>query len=257
MLKVRIIPTLLIKNVGLVKGVKFDSWRRVDTILPAIKVYNMREVDELIVMDIMASQENREPDYETIAEFAEECFVPLTVGGGISSLAHIRNVLLAGADKVCINSAAYENLSLIRDASDRFGAQCIVCGIDFKKLSDGTYSCFSHAGKKDQGIDPIKWARELLQAGAGELIATSIDLDGTMLGYDLKIISEISNEVSIPVIASGGAGNYQHMLEAIKNAGASAVAAASIYHFTQQTPLEAKRFLESHGIPVRKYRIVK
>lgn len=255
MLKVRVIPTLLVKNVGLVKGVRFDSWRRVDTILPAIKVYNMREVDELIVLDIMASKENRDPDYEGIAEFSEECFVPLTVGGGISNLDHIRKVLLAGADKVCINSAAFSNINLIREASDKYGSQCIVASIDFKRAEDGKIACFSHSGTKMQNFHPVDWAIAVSEAGAGEIIATSIDQDGTMLGYDLDILGKISAAVKIPVIASGGAGTYQHMLDAITVAGASAVAAASIFHFTQQTPLEAKKFLGSHGIPVRKFRL--
>lgn len=255
MLKIRIIPTLLVKTVGLVKGIRFDSWRRVDTVLPAIKVYNMREVDELIVLDIMASRENREPDYDSISEFSEECFVPLTVGGGISNLDHIRKALLAGADKVCINSAAYDNIDLIREASEKYGSQCIVASIDFKRAEDGKISCYSHSGTRVQKYHPVDWAIAIAEAGAGEIIATSIDLDGTMQGYDLDILKKIVAEVNIPVIASGGAGNYQHMLDAIQKAGVSAVAAASIFHFTQQTPLEAKNFLGKHGIPVRRFRL--
>ncbi|EQA46667.1 putative imidazoleglycerol phosphate synthase, cyclase subunit [Leptospira broomii serovar Hurstbridge str. 5399] len=255
MLKTRIIPTLLLKNVGIVKGVKFDSWRRVDTILPAIKVYNMREVDELIVVDITATSESRELDYESVAEFSEECFVPLTVGGGIKKITDIRKVLLAGADKVCINSAAFDFPELITEASEKFGSQCIVGSIDFGETEPGKYVCYSHSGKVKVDKDPVEWALTLERLGVGELLVTSVDRDGTMTGYDLTMLRKIADAVKIPVIASGGAGNYGHMLGAIKEGHASAVAAASIFHFTQQTPLEAKKFLEANGIPVRKFRV--
>ncbi|TGK09959.1 imidazole glycerol phosphate synthase subunit HisF [Leptospira fletcheri] len=256
MLKVRVIPTLLMKNVGLVKGVRFNSWRRVDTVLPAIKVYNMREVDELIVLDISATREGRDLDYESVSEFSGECFVPLTVGGGIKSVIDIRKALLAGADKVCINSAAYENPKLITEASEKFGSQCIVGSIDFMEESPGHYVCYANSGSKKIDVDPVSWAKELERLGAGELIVTSIDRDGTMTGYDLTILKAISDSVKIPVIASGGAGSYGDMLSAIREGHSSAVAAASIFHFTEQTPLEAKKFLASNGVPVRKFRIL-
>lgn len=251
MLKTRVIPTLLWKDFGLVKGVGFDSWRRVGTVLPAIKVYNTREVDELILVDISATAEERDPDYESVAEFSAECFVPLTVGGGIRSMDHITQLLRAGADKVSINSAAYDCPELIREAASRFGAQCIVASIDARRMPDGSLQCHSKSGAKPTGQHPAQWATELEKQGAGEILITSIDRDGTMLGYDLDLIREVAAAVKIPVIASGGAGNYEHMLQAVRAGGASAVAAASIFHFTQQTPLEAKSHLAAYGIPVR------
>lgn len=252
MLKVRIIPTLLWKNVGLVKGVGFNSWRRVGPVLPAVKVYNSRDVDELILVDITASQENNLPDIDSIADFSVECSVPFTVGGGITELSQILALLHAGADKISINSSAYTNPNLIETAAKRFGAQCIVASVDVKKLEDGTYACLSHSGTVMTNKKPVEWAKELADLGAGEILLTSVDRDGTMLGYDLGLIEKVSSNVDIPVIASGGAGSYQHMIEAVKQAGASAVAAASIFHFTELTPAGAKSALQAAGIPVRK-----
>jgi len=251
MLKYRVIPTLLWKNHGLVKGVAFDSWRRVGTILPAIKVYNIREVDEMIVVDIAATREGREPDYESVEEFSQECFVPLTVGGGIRTLEQIQRLLRVGADKVSIGSAAYADAELVRRAADRFGSQCVVISIDVRIGADGQYECVSESGTKPMSRDPIKWAVEMEKTGAGEILLTSIERDGTMKGYDLDLTRRVADAVSIPVIASGGAGNYEDMYLAISEGRAAAVAAASIFHFTQQTPLEAKRHLEAKGLPVR------
>lgn len=251
MLKTRIIPTLLWKDFGLVKGVGFDSWRRVGSVLPAIKVYNTREVDELILVDITATSEDREPDYESVAEFSSECFVPLTVGGGIRTLEHITQLLRAGADKVCINTASYDTPELIRAASGRFGAQCIVASVDARILPDGSHQCFKHGGTKSAGITPWEWAAKLEALGAGEILLTSIDRDGTMEGYDLDLLQNVTAAVKIPVIVSGGAGNYNHMLQAVRQGGASAVAAASIFHFTQQTPMEAKLFMKKYRANVR------
>lgn len=251
MLKVRVIPILLWKDFGLVKGVAFDSWRRLGSVLPAIKVYNTRDVDELILVDISATNEAREPDYESISEFCAECFVPLTVGGGVSTLDHITKLLHSGADKVSINSEAYSNPNLISSAANRFGCQCIVASIDVRRHGDGSYECFSHSGSKPTGRRPKEWAREVENAGAGEILLTSIDRDGTMKGYDLDLIGEVCSTVKIPVIAAGGAGTYGHMLCAIDSSEASAVAAASIFHFTELTPAGAKRFLAENGIPSR------
>lgn len=250
MLKVRVIPTLLWKNVGLVKGVRFDSWRRVGTIMPAVKVYNNREVDELALLDIEATRENRPPEYAMVEEIAAECFVPLTVGGGIGDIESVRGLLRAGADKVCINTAAYADPGLVRTAADRFGAQCIVIGIDARRDEHGNYECISHSGTRGAGKDPAAWAKEVEAMGAGEILVTSVDRDGTMEGYDLDLVARVAAAVRIPVIASGGAGNYGHMHEAITE-GAAAVAAASIFHFTEQTPREAKRFLKERGVAVR------
>jgi len=251
MLKVRVIPTLLWKQFGLVKGVGFDSWRRVGPVLPAIRVYNQRDVDELILVDIVAQGTGDEPDFESIDDFGQDCFVPLTVGGGITRLDQVQRLLRAGADKVSINSAAYENPALISQIAARFGAQCVVASIDVRADANGGWSCFSHAGRTQAGREVVAWAREVEDRGAGEILLTSIDRDGAMEGYDLPLIEAVANAVRIPVIASGGAGNYGHMIEAVEQAGASAVAAASIFHFTEQTPAEAKAALAAAGIPVR------
>jgi cyclase len=253
MLKVRIIPTLLWKQFGLVKGVGFDSWRRVGPVLPAIKVYNQREVDELILVDIVAHQAVDELDFESIDDFARDCFVPLTVGGGISRIEHVQKLLRAGADKVCINTAAYTSPGLINEIAKRHGVQCVVSSIDVRgDSSGGRWQCYSHAGKLPTGRDVIEWARELEDRGAGELLITSIERDGTFQGYDLALIEAVVQAVGIPVIASGGAGNYQHMIDAVNHAGASAVAAASMFQFTEQTPAGAKSAMQVAGIPVRK-----
>ncbi len=250
MLKVRVIPTLLWKQFGLVKGTSFDSWRRVGPVLPAIKVYNQREVDELVLMDIVAHKLDEDPDFESIDEFGQDCFVPLTVGGGIARIEQVQRLLRAGADKVAVNTAAYARPELVTEIATRHGAQCVVASIDVRK-QDGGWPCFSHAGKQDAGRDVIAWARELEDRGAGEILITSIERDGTMLGYDLPLIEAVVSAVNIPVIASGGAGNYQHMVEAVTQAGASAVAAASMFHFTEQTPAGAKAALAKVGVPVR------
>jgi len=251
MLKVRVIPTLLWKNLGLVKGVGFDSWRRIGPVLPAIKVYNTRDVDELFLVDITATRENAPPDVDSVSDFADECFVPFTVGGGITDLEQVQRLLHAGADKVSVNSAAYTNPQLVSEIAGRFGSQCVVASIDARRHDDGRHECFSHSGTQATGRLVEEWARELADRGAGEILVTSIERDGTMQGYDLALIERISNAVNLPVIASGGAGNYEHMRQAIQEAGASAVAAASIFHFTEQTPAEAKKALIAAGIPVR------
>ncbi len=252
MLKVRVIPTLLWKDFGLVKGVRFDSWRRVGPVLPAIKVYNTRDVDELVLVDITASRKSAAPDYESIRDFSSECFVPLTIGGGITSVDQIQELLRAGADKISINTTAYAKPELIDDGARRFGSQCVVASIDARRMEDGRYLCFSHSGTAATVRRPHEWARELEARGAGEILITSIDQDGTMNGYDLELVARVVNAVNVPVIASGGAGTYEHMRQAIQEAGASAVAAASIFHFTEQTPAEAKKALLATGIPIRK-----
>mgnify|MGYP001444096703 CR=1 FL=1 len=251
MLKTRVIPTLLWKNFGLVKGIGFDSWRGVGSVLPSIKVYNQREVDELILVDIVAHLSNDELDFESINEFGRDCYVPLTVGGGISNIEQVQKLLRVGADKVCVNTAAYTNPKLISDIARRHGSQCIVASIDVKK-NENSWDCYSHAGKEATGKDAIEWAIEMEDRGAGEILLTSIEKDGTMEGYDFKLVEAIMDSVNIPIIASGGAGNYQHMIDAVSKFGANAVAAASMFHFTEQTPLGAKAAMENSGIPVRK-----
>ena len=250
MLKVRVIPTLLWKQFGLVKGVGFDSWRRVGPVLPAVKVYNQREVDELVLVDIVAHQSDDDPDFESIAEFGQDCFVPLTVGGGITRIEQVQRLLRAGADKVAVNTAAYARPDLVSDIASRHGAQCVVASIDVRAQAGG-WICYSHAGKQTTGREVVAWARELEDRGAGEILITSIERDGSMQGYDLTLVEAVVRAVNIPVIASGGAGNYEHMIQAVIQAGASAVAAASIFHFTELTPAGAKAALAAAGIQVR------
>lgn len=253
MLKVRVIPTLLWKQFGLVKGVGFDSWRRVGSVLPAIRVYNQREVDELVLVDIVAHQSDDDLDFESIDEFGQDCFVPLTVGGGITRIAQVQKLLRAGADKISVNTAAYSRPELVSEIAKRHGAQCVVASIDVRNnTAGGGWQCFSQAGRHPTGREVRQWAREIEDRGAGEILITSIERDGTLQGYDLALIEAVVSAVKIPVIASGGAGNYQHMIDAVRNAGASAVAAASIFHFTEQTPAGAKAAMQAAGIPVRR-----
>jgi cyclase len=251
MLKTRIMPTLLHKEVGLVKGVRFDSWRRVGSAMQAVKVYNMREVDELVFLDISATREGREPDYELVDDLADECFMPLTVGGGVRTVEHFERLLKVGADKVAVNTALVERPEIVGEAAETFGSQCVVASIDARRGEDGSLEVVTRSGTAPTGRDPVELALEMQKLGAGEILLTSIDRDGTMEGYDLDAVRAVAAAVTIPVIASGGAGEYRHMAEVILDAGASAVAAASMFHFTEQTPLEAKHYLRSCGVAVR------
>jgi len=252
MLKTRIIPTLLYRDFGLVKGVGFDSWRHVGSLMQSIKVYNMRNVDELIIVDIKATRDGREPDFGWVNDFADDCFMPLTVGGGVSSVDHVGRLLDVGADKVAMNTAAVDNPALINQVASKYGSQCAIVSIDFKRHENGRLEVVTHSGENCRNIELVNFAKIAENQGAGEILITSVDLDGTMKGYDLEAVKAVSDAVSIPVIASGGAGNYGHMLDAIQQGGATAVAAASIFHFTEQTPAEARAHLRQAGIPVRK-----
>lgn len=251
MLKTRIVPTLLFKEVGLVKGVGFDSWRRVGAAMPQVRVYNMREVDELIFLDIAATPAGRRPDFAMIDDLADECFMPMTVGGGVRSIEDFRDLLAVGADKVAVNTAAIDDPEIIRRSADRFGSQCVVVAIDFRRHADGRAEVFGACGQRPTGLDPVEWAQRVEHLGAGEILLTSIERDGTMSGYDIDMTRRVTAAVSIPVIASGGAGAYDHMVEVVRDAGAAAVAAASIFHFTEQTPREAKEHLRRAGCRVR------
>ncbi len=250
MLKVRVIPTLLYRDVGLVKGVQFDSRRAVGGVMQAVKVYNLRDVDELVFLDVTATIQSREPDYDLVDEIADECFMPLTVGGGVRTLEHVRRLLRVGADKVALCTAAVETPDLVREASARFGAQCVVVAIDTRTDETGTWA-WTRSGTQATGLDPVALARQMEELGAGEILLTSIDRDGTMSGYDLDTVRRVADAVGIPVIASGGAGSYADLAAAVLEADAAAVAAASVFHFTEQTPLEAKAYLRAHGVPVR------
>lgn len=245
MLTCRVIPILLLKGPGLVKGERFDSWRRIGPVLPMVRVYETRQVDELILLDIAATPEGRGPDLDTIAAVADECYMPLTVGGGVRDLDTIQELLRIGADKVCIGSAAWHDPVLIRKAADKFGSQCIVISIDVR---DG--KVMVNCGKNVAHNSPVNWAGDMQIIGAGEILLTSIDRDGTMEGYDLDLIRSVSAAVNIPVIASGGARDYSDFAAAIK-AGAHAVAASALFQFTESTPLGVKKHLAEQGIPVR------
>lgn len=249
--KIRVMPTLLFRDVGLVKGVGFDSWRRTGSALQAIKVYNMREVDELVFLDIQATPDGRAPDFAQVDELADECFMPMTVGGGVRNPDHIGGLLAVGADKVAINTAALARPKLIEEGALRYGAQCIVISIDVLRHPDGRLEVMSRCGKQPTGRDPVEWAREAESLGAGEILLTSIDRDGTFTGYDIALTRSVVDAVKIPVVASGGCGSYQHMVDVLKDGKAEAVAAASIFHFTEQTPKEAKTYLKAAGLRVR------
>jgi len=243
-------PTILYKGFGLVKGVRFDSWRPVGSLMQAVKVYNMRGVDELVFLDIAATRENRGPDFELVDDFADECFMPLTVGGGIRDVEDVRRLLLVGADKVCVNTAAMESPELIGRISERFGRQSLVVSIDVERTPGG-HRARIRSGSQPVDLCPVALARLAEEKGAGEILLTSIDQDGTMQGYDLEITRRVAQAVDVPVIASGGAGEFEHMYAAVREAGASAIAAASIFHFTEKTPREAKLYLKSRGVHVR------
>ena len=251
MLKVRVMPTLLYKDVGLVKGERFDSARRIGSLMQAVKVYNMRQVDELVFLDITATADGRDPDFALIDEFADECFMPLTVGGGIRSVAHVDRALAVGADKVAVNTAVLEVPGLVGEIARRFGAQCVVASIDARRVGEGRHEVFVRSGTMATGLDPAELAARLEGEGAGEILITSIDRDGTLLGYDLELVRRVASAVRVPVIASGGAGSYADLDAALRDAGASAVAASAMFQFTQQTPLGAKQYLRERGVPVR------
>lgn len=252
MLKTRILTTMLWNGTTLVKGNNFNNSRRAGSPITTLKIYNSRDVDEILFFDIVSSKlRNSKIDIDFYKELTDECSVPITIGGGVKTISNIDDLLFAGADKISLNSQIYKNPSFIDKAAKKFGSQTIVVSIDFKKYGGKNYKCVSFSGKKIQNKNPLDWAKECADRGAGEIVLTSIDKDGLMSGYDCELIKKISHKVKVPVVASGGAGNYRHMLEALKS-GASAVAASSIFHFTEKTPAEAKKFLKKNNIPVRK-----
>jgi imidazole glycerol-phosphate synthase subunit HisF len=250
MLKKRIIPVLLLRKGRLIKPIQFDRYRDVGDPVSQAKIYDAQMADELIFLDIDATSENRNSLYGIIERVSKECFMPLTIGGGIRTIDDISRLLLAGADKVSINAAAIEDPFLITRAAEKFGSQCIIVSIDVKKTGSG-YKIFTHNGKKDTGKEPVKFAKEAESLGAGEILLTSIDLEGTMKGYDMELITAVSEAVNIPVIANGGAGTLQDFKDALTIGGASAVAAGSIFHFTDQSLIKARRFLKVHDVEVR------
>ena len=249
MLKNRIIPCLDVKNGRVVKGINFVDLKDAGDPVEQAKIYSDGGADEICFLDITASNENRDTIYDVVKETSKKCFVPLTVGGGVRSVDDINKLLNCGADKVSINTAAVQNPSVVEESSKKFGSQCIVVAIDAKKNGD-IWEIFTHGGRKETGINAIEFALKMEKNGAGELLVTSLDKDGTQSGYDIELMKTISESVNIPVIASGGVGTLDHLVDGIKS-GASAVLAASIFHYGTYSVNEAKQYLASKDIPVR------
>ncbi len=255
MLKIRIIPCLDVKDGRVVKGVNFVDLRDAGDPVEAAAAYDAAGADELCFLDITASHENRETIFGIVQHTAERCFMPLTVGGGVRVVDDIRRLLQAGADKVSINTAAVKRREFVREGAEKFGAQCIVVAIDAKNVSSEgqppRWEIFTHGGREPTGIDAVEYAREVVSLGAGEILLTSMDRDGTKRGFDLPLTRAISDAVTVPVIASGGVGNLDHLVDGVREGGASAVLAASIFHFGEYTIGEAKRHMAAAGIAVR------
>lgn len=250
MLKIRIIPTILYDEFKMVKGINFNSWRTVGNIIQAIRIYKIREVDELILMDISATNKKKKINLELIKDISEDSFMPLTFGGGINNIEQISQIIKNGADKVSINTAATKNLDLIYKASNNFGSQCIVVSIDYK-VENNEIVIYSNSGEQRTKLNIIDYIKSVEEAGAGEILLTSIDKEGTMTGYDLKTIKYVSDNSKLPIIASGGCGKPQDMVDLAKKVKVSGIAAASMYHFTHHTPNDTKKNLEDNGFPVR------
>ncbi len=251
MLKHRVLPLVLLTGYNVVKSIKFSTYRTLGNPITICRIYESRGVDELVLLDIRATVERRGPNLDIIRDISGECFMPLTIGGGITDVEQVRKILRAGADKVAVNSAAVENPQLIADIAREFGSQCCVVSIDAKKTEAGSYEVYTHGGKQPTGKSPVDWAREAEALGAGEILLNSIDQDGAMQGYDMDLMKSVTSVVSVPVIAAGGAGEPKHFSSVLQEAKVSAVAAASIFHFTSFTPKEVKYELASHGIAVR------
>lgn len=251
MLSKRIIPCLDVKDGRVVKGVNFIGLRDAGDPVESAEFYNKEGADELVFLDITASSDRRKTITYVVEKTAKKVFMPLTVGGGIRTVDDFREILLAGADKVAVNSAAVLNKKIIADAADRFGNQCVVLAIDAKKRPDGTYSVFINGGRTDMGLDAIEWAREGERLGAGEILLTSMDCDGTKNGFDVELTKKVTESVNIPVIASGGCGKLEHFLDIFNKSGCDAALAASLFHFRELSIRQVKEYLRENGIPVR------
>ncbi len=251
MLKIRVIPCLDVKDGRVVKGVHFVNLKDAGDPVEQAKIYDAEGADELCFLDITASSENRATLYDAVKGTAEQCFMPLTVGGGVRSVEDIRTLLLAGADKTSINTAAVARPDLVREAAEKFGSQCIVVAIDAKLSSPGKWQVFTHGGRSATGIDAVEWAKRMAESGAGEILLTSMDRDGTKLGFDLGLTRAVADAVPVPVIASGGVGKLDDLVAGVIEGHASAVLAASIFHFGEFTIAQAKARLKAAGIPVR------
>jgi cyclase len=251
MLKTRLIPCLDVADGRVVKGVNFVGLRDAGDPVEAARAYDAAGADEICFLDIHATHDNRGVMIDMVQRCAEQCFVPLTVGGGVRTVQDVRRLLLAGADKVSFNSAAVANPDVVAEAAAQFGSQCIVVAIDAKTVSPGKWEIFTHGGRKPTGIDAVEFAKLVVSKGAGEILLTSMDRDGTKAGFNLPLTKAISDAVDVPVIASGGVGTLDHLVEGVTKGGASAVLAASIFHFGEYTIQEAKTYMENAGIPMR------
>ena len=251
MLKTRIIPCLDVKDGRVVKGVQFVGLRDAGDPVEQARIYDAAGADELTFLDITASHENRETIFDVVSRTAEQCFMPLTVGGGVRTIEDIRKLLLAGADKVSINSAAVTRPKFVREAAEKYGDQCIVVSIDARQTAPSKWEVFTHGGRKGTGLDAVDWAKRMAGHGAGEILITSMDHDGTKSGFDIALTRAVSDAVPVPVVASGGVGTLDHLVEGVTRGGASAVLAASIFHFGEFTIAQAKKRLAQAGVPVR------
>lgn len=250
MLKMRVIPCLDVKDGRVVKGINFVGLRDAGDPVEQARLYDAAGADELCFLDITASHENRDTLYDVVAKTAEQCFMPLTVGGGVRTVDDIRTLLLAGADKVSINTAAITRPEFVREAAEKFGSQCIVVALDAKSV-DGKFELFTHGGRNPTGLDAVAWAKHMESLGAGEILLTSIDRDGTRQGFNLPLTRAVADGIRIPVIASGGVGTLDHLADGILEGHATAVLAASIFHFGEHTVADAKAHMKSRGIAVR------
>lgn len=250
-LKVRIIPCLDVKDGRVVKGVNFVNLRDAGDPVEQAAVYDAAGADELTFLDITASSDARDTLFDVVARTAERCFMPLTVGGGVRVVEDVRKLLLAGADKTSINTAAVNRPEFVREAAEKFGSQCVVVAIDARQVSPGKWEVFTHGGRKGTGLDAVEWAQRMASYGAGEILLTSMDRDGTEKGFDLELTRKVADSIPIPVVASGGVGNLDHFVEGVTKGHASAVLAASIFHFGRHSIGEAKQHMAAAGIPVR------
>lgn len=250
MLKKRVIPVLLLRDGRMVKGVQFGNYRDTGNPKTAVRIYSAQDADELVFLDIQASLQSRQALVEIVREAATECFMPLAAGGGIKAIDDVRDLLLAGADKVILTTAAVTMPALITQIAERFGAQCVVAGIDYKAGPDGA-RVWIRCGTEQTGLDPVAHAVNLVRLGAGEILINSIDRDGVMQGYDLTMAQQVAEAVSVPVIACGGAGNFMHLADLLRDTPVSAAACASLFHFGDNNPIRARSYLRNLGIPMR------